>query len=143
MNGGLSQQSRVLVGLYKDRLPRSHFFKAYRLDAAEAREIDVSKAQSLEEAVETAKVSCSFKSTLIIHEIDDGRGRGTQHAYTIRRKAAVWRKNQQTGMPERFSPLWADWCFSLPVDAFVPTAPFDAFRDDPVGIDRTLVEGQP
>ncbi len=82
----------------------------------------------------------AYKDTLFVVERHDGLRFHTLHAYRVRKGQAVYVRNPQTGLSERSEPLKLDRLFSLPVDAFTPTRPFDAFRDDATGVDLTLVE---
>ena len=120
-------------------LPRAHYFRAFNGQHP----IPIGDADTLDDAVNKALIAggLAHKGTLLVHEIDTGRQRGFLHAYTIRKSSAQYRRNPQTGLSERYEPHYPDHLFSVPVDAFEPTRPFDAFLDDPVGIDRTLVEG--
>lgn len=143
MNGGISQQARVMESAVKDmrahKLPRSHYFRAFRSN----RQVDCGNAETLDEARDNALIAEVFahKDILLVHEVHDGKGKGVLHAYTIRQKAAVWRRNPVSGLSERFEPLYADHLFSVPVDAFEPTREFDALLDPASGRDPTLVEG--
>jgi hypothetical protein len=121
----------------------AHQFIAYRQSGnSEAREIGRATATTLAGAL--AELSQGFfahKDTLFVVEKHDGLRKSTLHAYRIRKGAATYLRNPQTGLAERVEPLKPDHLFSLPVDAFQPTRPFDALLDDATGVDWTLVEG--
>jgi hypothetical protein len=119
---------------------RVHTFTVWRQGApgVEARQLGV--ANSLEEAERGALVHLQHKDTLCIHEWHGGRRTGVLHAYRVRKGAAKYVRNPVSGLSERVDPMTLDKLFALPVNSFAPTPPFDAFLDDPVGIDRTIVE---
>lgn len=118
-------------------------FIAYRQGGnGEAREIGRTTAVTLTGAL--ANLTTAFlahKDTLFVVERHDGLRKTVLHAYRIRKGTATWQRNPETGLSERVEPLKPDHLFSLPVDAFQPTRPFDAFLDNPTGVDLTLVEG--
>lgn len=132
----------VVQGAFAHRLAHSTTFRAWRLSGETARELDIGTPANLAEAMTGALTHFwAHKDSLLIHEHDDGRRKGTLHSYAIRKKKAMYVANPCGGDPVRVEPLFPDPVFALPVDAFEPTRAFDALRDDAVGIDRTLVEG--
>lgn len=119
-------------------------FRAWRLagDIAQptkALPVEIGSPQTLDEA-KAAVLSVFHKDTLFIEERDAGRGEAFIHAFRVRQGTPVYRRNPQTGLQERHKPLKPDHLFTLPVDVFEPTRPFDAFRDSASGVDRTLVQ---
>lgn len=134
------QPIRPIVGAFAHKLTTTLIFRAYRLSGDKARELDIGAPRDLAEAIANATAHfLAHKDTLLIHETDEARRVGTLHSFTIRKKAATYVRDPLTGLSQRVEPLYADKLFSLPVDAFEPTRAFDAFRDDAVGVDRTLV----
>tara|TARA_Y100001933_G_scaffold257863_1_gene304923 strand:+ start:117 stop:515 length:399 start_codon:yes stop_codon:yes gene_type:complete len=94
---------------------------------------------SLGEAKEAATAFLNHKDTLLIHESMDGESYGRLFTFNVVKKAAQWRRNSNTGDTERFTPLALKDGFALAIRDFNPDRPFDAFADDPVGVDRTMV----
>lgn len=139
----IRQNARILDSVVKpafaDKLPSAHTFTAYyQMGSGEALELGV--WNSLETAEQGAMPRLQHKATLFIHERDGRHNKAVQHAYRVRQGQRNYVKNPRTGIPEWVKPLKLDHLFSLPVDAFQPARPFDAFRDDPTGVDRTLVQ---
>lgn len=136
--------SAVATPAFAHKLPRVKYFRAWNLagglkSVIEARPVEVS-ADDLADACAQASEGARHKDSLFVQEVDEARKVNIVHVYRVRQGQAVWRKNPQTGLSERQHPLKAEHQFSLPVAAFEPAAPFDAFRDDPTGVDRTMVE---
>jgi hypothetical protein len=134
---GIKQAARVME-------KGVHQFIAYRQrDDGLAVSLGTVSAVSLQGALaDLAQFGLAYKDTLFVHERHDGLRFSTLHVYRIRKGAATYQRNPQTGLSERVEPLKLDRLFSIPVDAFQPTRPFDAFRDDPTGVDLTLIEGR-
>lgn len=127
-------------GAFADRLPKATTFRAWRVGEANALPLDIGEPTDLAEAVFAATSHfLAHKDTLIVHEHDAARRKGTLHTFAIRKKAATWVRNPVSGLSERMEPLFADKLFAVPVDAFEPTRGFDAFRDNASGRDLSLV----
>lgn len=126
------------------RLPRALTFRAWRIPASgQAIELDIGGPDTLEDALAEAQLGTGIchKETVLILEQDSGKRRAVQHAFAVKRKSQpIWRKCPDTGVSKPFHPLYLDELFSVEVDAFQPTRPFDAFRDNAAGRDLTLVE---
>jgi hypothetical protein len=137
MTASLKQQARVMAAVQERQ------FVAYRQrDNGVAVEIARTGGASLAGALaELTQSGLAHKDTLLVQERHDGLRLHKLHAYRIRKGVAIYQRNPETGLSERIEPLKLDHLFSLPVDAFQPTRPFDALRDDPVGVDVGLIEG--
>lgn len=121
---------------------RATVFRAWRVTPLGTYPIDIGQPDTFAEAENEAQLGTglSHKDTLLIHERDDAKRAGTLRSYSVVKKAAVWRRNELTGLSERFEPLAIKPGFLLPIYQFEPTLPFDAFRDNATGVDLTLVE---
>lgn len=120
-----------------------HAFGAYRQRGQMETLHFLGTAETMPEAQAMASNTLQHKDTLLIHQNDPRTGKQWLHAFKVRQGAAQWRRNEQTGLSERYHPLKLDALFSVPVEAFRPVRPFDAFRDDPVGHDFGLIEVRP
>jgi hypothetical protein len=136
--GRINQNARVMAAV------QARQFIAYRQrDDGLAVDMGTVTAASLQGALANlAQSGLAYKDTLFVRERHDGLRFSTLHAYRVRKGAAVYQRNPQTGLSERVEPLKLDRLFSLPVDSFTPTRPFDALRDDAVGHDFGLIEGE-
>lgn len=135
----LKQQMRAMP---EARAFPIHAFGAYRQRGENEALHFLGTAEAMPDAQALASDRLLHKDTLLIHQNDPRTGKQWLHAFKVRQGAADWRKNPQTGIAERWHPLKLDALFSVPVEAFAPTRPFDAFRDDPVGIDPQLVDAR-
>lgn len=127
-------------GAFAHKLANATTYRAWRLSGETARELDIGTPADLTDALNGALTHFwAHKDTLLIHEQDDGRRKGTLHSFAIRKKKAMYVANPCGGAPVRVEPLYPDPVFALPIDAFEPTRAFDALQDDAVGVDRTLV----
>jgi hypothetical protein len=135
---GLRQQARVMDAVV------AHSYTAYRQrDDGLAVSMGTVTAASLQGALaELAQSGLAHKDTLFVTERRADMRFAVLHTYRIRKGAATYQRNPETGLSDRVEPLKLDRLFSIPVDAFQPTRPFDAFRDDAVGVDRNLIEVQ-
>lgn len=135
---GLKQQARVMAAVM------AHTFTAYvKRDDEFARHLGTFSLDEFARIIaDPASRGLLHKDTLLVHEQHEGLRVQKLHSYRIRKGAAIYVRNPRTGLVERAEPLKADHQFSLQVDAFAPSRPFDAFRDDPTGVDLTLVEGR-
>jgi len=131
------------------KLEHAHGFIGYRLGeqkegagfVSEAQQLPASDADNLDQALADFTPGLAHKNTLIIHGVDGARNRQALHFYRVVQKRVDWRRNERTGLTERYHPLAAKWLFTLPVNSFDPARPFDAFVDTASGVDGTLIEG--
>jgi hypothetical protein len=120
----------------------AHIYTAFRQrDEGLAQQIGEYSAATLQGALSQITHGLAHKDTLFVTERRADMRVPVLHCYRVRKGEAVYRRNPDTGLSERVAPLKLDRLFSLPVDAFTPTRPFDAFADCPVGVDRGLIEG--
>lgn len=134
---------KVLQGAFADKLPRAKRFRAWKQAGGRpAILLDIGDAATLDAALLAALAGpVIHKDTVIIHEWNAATRQGTLHTWRIRESARVYRRDPVTGLSAPMKPLKPDHLFSLPVDEFAPTRPFDALRDDATGFDRALIEG--
>lgn len=118
-------------------------WRAWRVCGADrALPIDLGECFTLTDAKNEAMLGGGLchKDTLLIHRSHAGLGVGELHAFVVKQKTQpIYRKCETSGVTKPFKPLYLADLFALPVDDFEPTRPFDAFRDDAVGVDRSLV----
>lgn len=132
----LAQTARVMDAVL------AHSYTAWRQRGDSlAHKLGEYSAASLQGALGQIGHGLAFKDTLFVLERRADASAAMLHCYRIRKGTATYQRNPQTGLTERVEPLKPDHLFSMAVDSFVPTRPFDAFRDCPVGIDRGLIEG--
>lgn len=118
-----------------DSLQRAVEFTAWRLrDGPQAYPIDLPPCDTLDDAIAAAKPSLLHKDRLFILHRDYGRDEAFQHGWTVRRKSTP----RWVGGKAVHDLDLADH-FCLAVAAFEPVRPFDALRDDAVGVDRRVV----
>lgn len=119
-------------------------FRAWRA-CGEAYPIDLGEPAILTDALNEAlaRGCLQHKDTLLICRDDIRTGRSELHAWTIKRKSQPRYVRGSDGTSKAVHDLYAAELFTCPVTGFYPIEPFDAFRDDPVGVDRTLVETNP
>jgi hypothetical protein len=80
------------------------------------------------------------KARIAVLRIDDGRAEQHLHIYAVKQESkATWRRDPATGVPKAERRAYPELIFSAPVHSFQPVEPFDAFRDDAVGRDLSLV----
>jgi hypothetical protein len=97
-------------------------------------------ATSLREAIDAVLPGTGHKTIVYVLQDDAGAAEKLLAIYTIRQESqAKLRRNLITGLPEETRRLYPELVHVLGVTAFAPVAPFDAFADDPVGVDRQLV----
>lgn len=119
----------------------SRYFRAYKTTGGPSYPIGID-ADDLDDALNQAKLhGClCHKDILLIYEVDEGQSQKFLHAYVVRKTAAIYRKDPHSGLNRRVEQLEPRSLFSIPIEHFVPTRPFNAFTDDPVGADRNMVE---
>lgn len=130
-------------GAFTHKLPRAVTFRAWKLGTTDqAHPVEI-EADTLDDALAAALADgcLNHKDRLFILHSDEGRGRAWLHCWSIKRKSTprYVRGPDMTSRP--VYDLYAADPFVMAVDAFAPTRPFDALRDDPCGVDLTLVEG--
>lgn len=147
MRGG--QQYRIMSavdaevrGAYRHKVPHVITCRAWRVTESGAYELPIGEVDTIDDAVNAA-LSCgktvAHKDTLLVHYADDGRRTGTLCGYAIKRKSQPRYVRTETGMKAEHD-LYPAQLFVLPIYEFEPEKPFDAFTDDPTGLDRSIVE---
>lgn len=117
------------------RVPHGSLHPALPLDIGTPGDITEALAKAID------GTGLQHKDGLLIHARDEARRAGVLRSYGIKQRSQpVWRKCEATGEPKSVRPLYADELFARPIFDFEPERPFDALRDDAVGVDRTLVE---
>ena len=118
---------------------------AWRLGERESYPIDLGQPETLDDALMAAmgRVTDSGQIVAIQHS-HTGRGKHTLWQFKVSRstKRGTWRDSTNGGrrvFVGRLEPklLFGPVAMAAP---FAPVEPFDAFKDDPVGVDRSLVE---
>jgi len=98
-------------------------------------------ATSLKEAIDAVLPGTGHKTVVYVLQDDAGAAEKLLAVYTIKQESRPQlRRNLITGLPEETRRLYPDLVSVIGVHEFAPVEPFDAFRDDPVGVDRQLVE---
>lgn len=122
---------------------RAVTFRAWRDNREVVNCPGLDDAQTFEEAINAVAPGSPHKSAVSVLLDDAARGRRQLNVYQIKKssKRGHWRAAYDGGRPVFEAEMEGHLVMSIPVDAFEPTRLFDAFRDDPVGCDRTLVEG--
>lgn len=122
------------------RPERTVHFLAWRSEAPFTNAA-LSEAETFDQAV-AACMPAPHKSRIAILRIDEGKAEQHLHVYAVKLPSKpVWRRDPVTRVPYADREPYADLIFAVPVHAFQPVEPYDAFRDDPVGRDLMLVEG--
>ena len=125
---------------------RTKAFRAWRVPHGAVRPaipIDIGTPGDVTEALARAidGTGLQHKDALLIHARDEARRAGVLRSYGIKQRSQpVWRKCEATGVMKAERPLYPELQFALPIYRFEPEAPFDAFNDDAVGVDRSIVE---
>lgn len=124
-----------------ESLSRAVTFTAWRVPhgSKQSYAIEIPVCMSLAGALNAALPGTMHRDTLLIRQEDSGRGGNTLHAWQIKRKSQARYVRGTDGLSHPVHELYAAELFSVAVDAFEPVAPFDAFRDCAVGVDRKLV----
>ena len=119
---------------------RAVIFSAWRVtESGAAYPIDTDDAQTWQEAEDAAKLGgIQHKEGVFIKR---SHPTGAElRVYSVKQKSqAIYQRCERTGDTKPFRPLYLAELYSLPVDSFLPTHPFDAFKDDATGLDRTMV----
>lgn len=130
----------------------SHFaaksFTAWRVPVDAARSecypLDLGQPADLAEAASAAERQCNHLEHFVVREIDALGDKATLHIFAIRRESKrKFRRDPLTGEPGWSQRLYRDHLFSMQVRAFDPVEPWRWTPGcDPVGIDRSVVQGQ-
>lgn len=122
---------------------RATTFQAWRVTQSAAYPARLAAPDTLDDAVAQALVgNCiQHKETLLVR-VTPPTGPSHLHAFVVKQKSQpVWVRDDSTGVSKPIRPLYAAPIFSMAIDAFMPTLPFDALRDPAHGRDLSLVEG--
>jgi hypothetical protein len=117
---------------------RAVTFLAWRNDRPAETPAD---ATSIEDVAQALAATSPKGTVLTIHMIDAGKGKQTVAFYTVRAstKRYAWRRATDGGRPVKVPALEPHLLHALDVRAFEPAEAYDAFKDDAVGLDRSLV----
>jgi hypothetical protein len=123
---------------------RAETWTAWRLGERESLPIDLGQPETLDDALLAAmgRVTDSGQIVAIQHS-HAGRRKHTLWQFRVTRstKRGVWRESTNGGRPVFVGKLEPKLLCEVALAApFAPVLPFDAFRDDPVGVDRSVVE---
>ena len=140
MNFPLKRQPAIDASIREQFATHAHTFQVWRQGTLGTEAQELGTAYSLDDAERLSMTFLQHKDTLYILESHTGTGVQLLHTYRVRKGAAKYVRNPVSGLPERTEPMKLDKLGALPVAAFEPVRPFDALRDDPVGVDRTLVQ---
>lgn len=102
-------------------------------------------ATTFDEAIEALTPHALHRSSDVVVTIlrtDFGRGNKTLALYGFKKstKSYTWRAAYDGGRPVKVPKIVPVLLHAMDVHEFAPVEPFDATRDDPVGVDRQLVE---
>ena len=136
-----------MTGLYAHKL-QVQAFQAWRIPTADKPEcehaypIDVTGAETIDEALALALPGLQHKDTLAILQTHAGRHRNTLWLYQIKREATrQFRRDPVTGATNWSQRLKQALIMRLPVAEFCPVEPWKWAPDaDVIGLDRSLVE---
>lgn len=125
---------------------RAVTFAAWRNSAPVKNCAALLAATTFDEAIAALTPGALHRSSDVVVSIlrtDFGRGNKTLALYGFKRSSRhyTYRPALDGGRPVREAKILPVLLHAMDVLAFEPTPPFDAFRDDPVGRDLTLVEG--
>jgi hypothetical protein len=123
---------------------RAETWTAWRLGERESLPIDLGQPETLDDALLAAmgRVTDSGQIVAIQHS-HAGRRQHTLWQFRVTRstKKGTWRPAYDGGRPVFVGKLEPKLLCEVAMAApFAPVEPFDAFRDDPVGVDRSVVE---
>src|SRR5690606_19273755 len=117
---------------------------AWRLGERESIPIDVGQPATLDDALIAAMGRVTQAGEIVaVQHSHTGRGKHTLWQFKVKRstKVGTWRDSENGGrrvFVGRLEPKLI--CQTAMAAPFAPVEPFDAFRDDAVGRDLTLVE---
>lgn len=138
-------------GIFKDRLPNAEFYEAWNFSTSNDNgqpkvgdPVDVSGAQSFDEALHLAVGHCWHKDTLAILYTHEGRKSRLLRLYAIKQESkATWVRSPSTGLPEAIKRRYPALLIEMEVDAFAPVLRWQwSPGADPIGIDPNLVESE-
>jgi hypothetical protein len=123
---------------------RAETWTAWRLGERESLPIDLGQPETLDDALMAAMGRATDAGQIIaIQRSHAGRRQHTLWQFRVTRstKKGTWRAATDGGRPVFVGKLEAKLLCEVALAApFAPVEPFDAFRDDPVGVDRDVVE---
>lgn len=131
---------------HKLRPVNAESWQAWTLGERESLPIALDAPEGLDEAVMQAVARCKPGDVLAVQYSHAGRRSHTLWQFAIRRssKVGIWRDATDGGrrvFVGRLEPkLVCQTALAAPLQ---PVLRFDALRDDPVGVDRSLVEVRP
>lgn len=120
-------------------------WQAWSLGERDSLPIALDAPDGLDEAVMQAVAHCQPGGTLAVQYAHAGRRSHALWLFAVKRssKVGMWRESTNGGRKVfvgRLEPKLI--CQSALAAPFAPVEAFDAFRDDPVGRDLTLVEAR-
>lgn len=123
---------------------RAESWQAWKLGERESYPI-TPICDTLDQATQQALRALCWQpgDTLAIQHSHAGRNIHTLWLFTVKQstKVGIWRESTNGGRKVFVGKLLAKpICQTALAEPFAPVRPFDAFRDDPVGRDLTLVE---
>jgi hypothetical protein len=136
----------VIRGAFAEKLRpvNAESWSAWRLGERESDALPLNAPNTLDEAVHQALTAIAFqpKDTLAVLYTHAGRNRRTLWLYAIKRsrKRGTLRAATDGGRKVFVGNLEPVLTLQTEVASFAPILRFDAFKDDPTGIDRSLVE---
>jgi hypothetical protein len=118
-------------------------WQAWRMGQQSSYPIYLEGPETAPEAVEQALQAACFHrgETLAVLYTHEGRDERWLWLYSVKVSTTkgTWRPSTNGGRPVFVGKPEAKLVVSAPVQSFAPVEPFDAFRDDPRGIDLSLV----
>jgi hypothetical protein len=123
---------------------RAETWTAWRLGERESLPIDLGQPETLDDALMAAMGRVTDSGQVIaIQRSHAGRRQHTLWQFRVTRsgRKGTWRPAYDGGRPVFVGKLEPKLlCKTALAAPFEPVRPFDAFRDDPVGVDRSVVE---
>lgn len=119
-------------------------WQAWKLGERESIAVQLDNPDGLQSALDQAVTAIALHrgDTLAVLCEHGGRRANTLWLYTIKQESKlVWRRDPISGETVKTQRLYPVLIAETAVEAFVPVRRFDAFTDDPVGIDRQLIQG--
>jgi hypothetical protein len=127
-----------------ESLHRADSWQAWKLGEQQSHPIALDRPNGLQAAIDQAVVGACWNrgDTLAVTHQHAGRAETTLWLHTIKQEAKpVYRRDPVTGAAVRSQRLYPVLVSQVALAApFAPVEAFDAFRDDPVGVDRTVVD---
>jgi hypothetical protein len=120
-------------------------WSAWRLGERESYPLELGHPETLDEAVMHAMGQVVFPGTILaVQHSHAGTRKHTLWQFQIKQstKHGTWRDSTNGGRKVFVGRLEPKLISQIALaEPFAPVLPFDAFRDDPVGVDRQMVEG--